>query len=73
MSEQPKPFVIRRWQIADAPFTHIDDGREEIDVRVSIPLRTTTNEAEASIRELMDAGVELWIALYALPKEGGER
>ena len=67
MSEHEKPIVIRRWQVANQPFRHIDDGREEIDMMLSIPLTTTASEAESSIRELMDLGCELWVALYALP------
>jgi len=28
MSDRPKPHVIQRWKVANAPFQHIDDGRD---------------------------------------------
>lgn len=68
MNGQPKPIVICRWRIAEGPWEHVDDGREVIDVKFSIPVTTTVDDVEMSLRELMDEGVEVWIAMYALPK-----
>jgi hypothetical protein len=62
----PKPYPLARWKIDGLDI--VDDGRESLDVTLHIPL-TSTAKLEESFGDLTSKGVEVWIALYAMPAQ----